>query len=144
MGTSPALIVDSGVLYGTADRSDTRHDACRELVATWRGELVVPAFVAAEADYLILSRLGVDAELAFLDDLWAAYRVDSLDAPGLRSAADLCRRHRDLELGLADASTVVLADRWSTTSLATFDERHFRAVSPLAGGSFRMLPDDAG
>jgi hypothetical protein len=32
----------------------------------WPGELVVRAFVSAEADYLTLSRLGIDAELAFL------------------------------------------------------------------------------
>jgi hypothetical protein len=30
----------------------------------WPGELVVSAFTATEADHLVLSRLGVDAELA--------------------------------------------------------------------------------
>jgi hypothetical protein len=50
-------------------------------MAGWEGELVVPAFVAAEADYLILSRLGVEAQIAFVEDLASAYRVDSLDSP---------------------------------------------------------------
>jgi predicted nucleic acid-binding protein len=96
--------------------------------------------VAAEADYLILSRLGVDAQLAFVEDLAAAYRVESLDAVGLRRAAEVCSRYRDLELGLADASIVVLAAEWSTHTLATLDERDFRAVTALDGNPFELLP----
>jgi predicted nucleic acid-binding protein len=137
------LIVDAGVLLAAADTDDPSSELCRSLLAEWPGELIVPAFVAAEADYLIQDRLGVDAQLLFIDDLATAYTVDSLDNAGLTAAQEICARYRDLELGLADASMVVLADRWETTDLATFDERHFRAVEPLAGGSFRLLPADA-
>jgi uncharacterized protein len=100
----------------------------------------VSAFVAAEADYLILSRLGVDAQIAFVEDLASAYRVESLDEAGLGRAAEVCGRYRDLELGLADASMVVLADAWSTRVVATFDHRDFRAMDPLDGGAFELLP----
>ncbi len=52
---------------------------------------------AAEADDLILTRLGV--ELAFLDDLAAStFVVDCLDRKELGVARDLARRYRDLEL----------------------------------------------
>lgn len=135
--------MDANVLLAVADADDPDHEECRQLIGGWPGELVVSAFTAAEADYLIQRRLGLDAEFAFLEDLWDTYRVDSLDAAGLKAVGGICRRYRDLEIGLADASMVVLADRFSTTDLATFDERHFRAVSPLAGGSFRLLPADA-
>jgi uncharacterized protein len=100
----------------------------------------VPAFVAAEADYLILSRLGVDTEIAFVEDLASAYRVDSLDPSGLQRAAEVCRRYRDLELGLADAAIVVLAGNWSTHFVATLDQRHFRAVAALDGQAFEIVP----
>lgn len=113
-----------------------------ELLERWDGELVVSAFAATEADYLILTRLGVDVQVAFVADLADAYRVDSLDPTGLALAADICDRYRDLEVGLADSSMVVLADRWSTTTVATLDERHFHAITPLADGSFRLLPAD--
>jgi uncharacterized protein len=96
--------------------------------------------VAAEADYLILSRLGVEAQIAFVEDLASAYLVDSLDSAGLTRAAELCRHYRDVELGLADASIVVLADRWSTHALATFDERDFRTATALDGRSFDLFP----
>lgn len=100
------------------------------------------AFTAAEADHLVLSRLGLDAELALLDDLAVTYTVEALDPGGLKTARELCARYRDLELGLADASMVVLAERWSTHALATFDQRHFRVVTALDGEPFRLLPAD--
>jgi predicted nucleic acid-binding protein len=114
------------------------------VLAGWEGELVVSAFTAVEADYLILTRLGVDAELRFLEDLSGAYLVDSLDAKGLDAATKLCRRRRDLEIGLADASIVVLCRKWNTRIVATFDDRHFRSLRPLQGGSFELLPADGG
>ena len=44
----------------------------------------------------------------------------------------------------ADASLVALAARLGTTSIATFDERHFRAMQPLTGEpAFTLLPVDA-
>ncbi len=109
----------------------------------WAGELVVSAFTAAEADHLVLSRLGVDAHLAFVEDLAVTYTVQTLDARGLKTAREVCERHRDLEIGLADASMVVLAAQWSTHTLATFDQRHFRTVMALDGRPFSLLPSDS-
>jgi predicted nucleic acid-binding protein len=106
----------------------------------WHGDLVASAFTATEADYLILTRLGLEAELRFLEDLRSAYLLESLDPDGIRKAIEVCRRYGDLKLGLADASMVVLADRWRTRAVATLDERHFRAIQPLEGGAFELHP----
>jgi len=48
----------------------------------------------------------------------------------------------NLELGIADASIVVLADRYATLDLLTLDERHFRAVQGPGNQPFRLLPAD--
>jgi uncharacterized protein len=41
-------------------------------------------------------------------------------------------------------SLVLLAGRLETTRVATFDQRHFRSVRPLAAGdTFALLPADA-
>jgi len=64
------------------------------------------------------------------------------DSNRARRSLHVARRYRDLELGLADASLVVLAERFQTRRLLTFDERDFRSVSPLQGGSFTLLPAD--
>jgi predicted nucleic acid-binding protein len=62
---------------------------------------------------------------------------------GARVARDVVERYRDLRIGLADASLVVTAERHRTRRLLTFDERAFRAVTPLQGGAFTLLPGDS-
>jgi predicted nucleic acid-binding protein len=138
------LIVDAGTLFAQADADDPEHEAIITLLEGERGPLVTSQVAVAEADYLILTRLGVDVELAFLDDLAAGtFVVDCLDRKELGLARDLARRYRDLELGLADASLAVLADRHRTDRIASFDERAFRAMTPLRGDVFTILPADS-
>jgi len=48
--------------------------------------------------------------------------VDALTPAELAIARDVVARYRDLELGLADASLVVLANRWQTRRLLTLDK----------------------
>jgi predicted nucleic acid-binding protein len=106
--------------------------------------LVTSQFVAAEADYFILERLGIDVELEFLRDLEnATFLADSLTTTEIGIARNIIAQYRDLELGIADASLVVLAQRWNTRRILTLDKRAFRTVTPLQGGSFVVLPADA-
>lgn len=139
-----ALVVDAGALYAQADADEPRH---ADVAAILRGErelLVTTELAVAEADYLILDRLGPDVELAFLEDLISGtFVVECLTRDDVDRARGVIERYRDLRLGLADASLVVLAERHGTTRILTFDERAFRAVVPLQGGSFTILPADA-
>jgi uncharacterized protein len=137
------LLLDAGALYAQADRADPHHFAVAELLQAEHGPLIASALAIAEADYLILTRLGVDVELAFLDDLAeGTFQVECLTRSELRTAAAVARQYRDLEIGLADASLVVLAQRFHTRRLVTFDNRAFRPVLPLQGGTFELLPSD--
>jgi hypothetical protein len=138
-----ALLVDAGALYAQADADEPRHAAARAVLEREREALVTTELAVAEADYLILDRLGPDVELAFLEDLASGtYLVECLDRPELRVARDLVARYHDLRIGLADASLVVMAERHATRRILTFDERAFRAVAPLQGGAFTLLPAD--
>jgi predicted nucleic acid-binding protein len=49
-------------------------------------------------------------------------------------------RHRDLGVGLAPASIVVLAGRYGTDRVLTLDERRFRALRTPDGRPFVLLP----
>lgn len=139
-----ALVVDAGALYAQADADDVHHQAVRAALLDERDELVTTELAVAEADYLILDRLGPAAEAAFLEDLVeGTFVVECLDRDGLSEARDLIARYRDLRIGIADASLVVLAARFDTRRILSFDERAFRAVTPLQGGSFTLLPADA-
>jgi predicted nucleic acid-binding protein len=137
------LVLDAGALYAQADRLDPQHEAVAGLLRAETDPLVTSQIAVAEADYLILTRLGVEVELAFLRDLAeGTFLAECLTREELGAAIDVARRYRDLHLGLADASLVVLARRYHTRRVLTFNERDFRAVTPLQGGAFAILPAD--
>ena len=48
--------------------------------------------------------------------------------------------YRDQEIGVADASIVVLAERYRTRAIASLDRRHFDVLRPLDGRYFEVLP----
>jgi uncharacterized protein len=139
-----ALIVDAGALYAQADPRDAHHAGAVEVLSAEPETLVASCFAAAEADHLILTRLGPDAESLFLRDLAdGTYVVECLTQAELGAAWNLANRYRGVAPGLADLSAVVLARRYRTRRLLTFDERTFRLIVPLQGGHFTILPADA-
>jgi len=135
------ILVDTGVIYAVADRADADHDKCEQLLATHPGPLLVPTTVIVEAAWLIESRLGPAAEIAFLRSVIAGdlTRLDLTDADWDR-AADLVQTYADLGLGLVDASLVALAERLSITTLATLNSRDFHVVRPAHTAAFTLLP----
>lgn len=138
------LILDAAPLVALADAKESQLEALRKIRAEEDGSLVLPAPVAAEVDYLLGVRFGEAARRAFLSDLAAQrYDVACLEASDYRAVTEFDARYADLGLGLADCSIVVLAERYETRRLLSFDERHFRTVAPLQGGSFELLPADS-
>lgn len=138
------LILDAAPLVALADAREPQLEALLRIREEEEGSLVLPAPVAAEVDYLLGARFGEAARRAFLSDLAARrYDVACLEAGDYRTVAELDARYADLGLGLADCSILVLAERFGTRRLLSFDERHFRAVVPLQGGSFQLLPADS-
>jgi predicted nucleic acid-binding protein len=124
------LVIDAAPLVALADEREPRRNEILEILRAERGSLFIPAPVTAEIDYLLDRRFGAPARRAFLEDL-AARRYES---PGLEPA--------DLNLGLADLSVAALAGRLGTRRILTFDQRHFRALRPIRGGAFTLLPAD--
>lgn len=138
------LVVDTGPLVALADERDPQRERILELLRSERGGLYVPEPITAEIDYLLGTRFGTAARRAFLADLAARrYETAGLDAADYEQALELDRRYADLDLGLSDLSIAVLARKLATRRILTFDERHFRAVRPLQGGAFTILPADA-
>ena len=66
-----------------------------------------------------------------------------MDARDYEAALQFDRRYPDLKLGLADVSVAVIAQKLGTRRILTLDERHFRAVRPLQGGVFILVPAGA-
>ena len=138
------LVVDAAPLVALADDREPRRGELLTLLRAERGGLFVPAPVTAEVDYLLGERFGAPARRAFLEDLAARrYESPGLDGRDYDAALEVDRRYADLDLGLADLSIVILARKLGTRRIVTFDQRHFRVVRPLQGGTFTLLPDDA-
>jgi len=138
-----ALILDTGPLYASLDRSDQDHQACRRLIETANEPIVIPAPVLVEVDYWIHRRLHVGVLVALLDDIVAgAYEVEELVPEDYGRIRDLSDSYGDVGLGFVDAAVLAVVERFSEEKLATLDERHFRAVRPRHRNALRLLPAD--
>lgn len=99
-----------------------------------------PALVIAEATYLVGSRLGPDAEAAFLRAM-KDFHVESPHSEDWPLIADLVGHYADFPLGGTDASVIALAARINATVVLTLDRRHFSVVRPPHCESFTLLPE---
>ena len=135
------LILDTGPLVAVADRNDRLQSAVEGMLRAEPGDLVVPLTVAAEVDYLLGRRGGRAARLAFLEDIARGrFLLVGLSASEVSTIVELEQRYADLDPGLTDLSIVLIAARFGTVRIATFD-RHFRALRPLDGlGAFDLVP----
>ena len=64
------ILCDSGPLFAAADRTDADHHACVDLFTGLRlanRRLLLPQTVMAEVGYLLETRVGTFAEVAFLE-----------------------------------------------------------------------------
>lgn len=103
---------------------------------------MVPEPVIVEVDQLARARVGGNAARLFLAALDAGEHEVAYLSPGiLRRAIEIDQRYADLDLGLADASVMALAERRSLPIL-TFDFAHFRATRP-SNGHWKLVVDEA-
>jgi hypothetical protein len=138
------IVLDTSGLLAIVDSDQQDHAAVHRAIAAEPGPFLVSPFVLAELDYLLMTRLGVAAETDLLREVAAGvYDLVAFRIEDLVEAADLIERYRDIKIGLADASVAVIAARMRTTRLLTLDQRHFRAIKPLWGAAFTLLPADA-
>ncbi|MFB4292697.1 VapC toxin family PIN domain ribonuclease [Nonomuraea sp. ATR24] len=137
------LIVDTSGLFAAIDRAAAEHEAARSVLQTERGPILLSPFVLGELDYMLLTRIGPRAELDYLREVAdGVYDLMPMTRHEVMEAADLIGRYADMEIGLADASIAVLGARHRTTRVLTLDQRHFRAMKPLWGDCFTVLPAD--
>ena len=136
-----ALILDTGPLYASLDRSDQDHASCRALIEAATEPLVIPAPVLVEVDYWIGQRLTPGALVALLTDIEAgAYLVADLTAADYARIRELCDRYSDADIGFVDAAVFALVERYGESKLATLDRRHFGLLRPRHRESIDLLP----
>lgn len=136
------ILVDTGGVLAAVDPKQTHHTAAARVLRLPQRRIMSP-FVLAELDYLIVRNAGQEQALTLLNDVArGVYRLESFDSADITAAIAVMNRYAALELGLADASIVVLAERYQCTDVLTLDQRHFRTVLGPGGRPFRLLPFD--
>jgi predicted nucleic acid-binding protein len=137
------IVLDTSGLLAAIDSSQRRHQSARRALESDAGPLLLSPFVLAELDYLLSTRIGVEAETLLLNEVAeGAYVLEGFGPDEVRATIELIERYQELGIGLADASIVVIDGRAGTTRILTLDERHFRAIRPLRGRVFQLLPKD--
>ena len=136
-----ALILDTGPLYASLDRTDADHASSRALIEDFLETLVIPAPVLVEVDYWIHRRLQPGVLVALLADIEAgAYVVENVAASDYPRIRDLCDRYADADIGFVDAAVMAIAERLNEPKLATLDRRHFGMLRPRHVDSLVLLP----
>jgi predicted nucleic acid-binding protein len=137
------IILDTSGLLAAIDASQRHHVAAAAALRNAPPPWLLSPFVLAELDYLLATRVSQSAERALLAEVGrGVFRLEAFEAEEIASAEQLIGRHAKLDIGLADASLVVLANRYGIRDLLTLDERHFRSLRGPGGRPFRLLPTD--
>jgi len=135
------ILLDTSGLLAAIDSSQSQHAKSAAALRQATGPLLLSPFVLAELDYLLATRVSADAQHALLEEVArGAYRLQPFTAEDVASAAVILGRYRDLGIGLADASIVVLAERYGALEVLTLNHRHFQALRGPGGRRFRLRP----
>ncbi len=137
------IVLDTSGVLAWIDPSQRRHGETVAAMSKVAGPFLLSPFVLAELDYLVATRVGRAAQRSLLLEVErGAYRLEPFAAGDIQRALQVIERFGDLDVGLADASIVVLAERHRCRCVLTLDERHFRVLRS-GGRTLRLLPSDA-
>ena len=137
------ILLDTSGLLSALDDSQRYHHECATLLGEASPPLLLSPFVLAELDYLLMRHIGQRAQAALLEEVArGAYQLEPFGAADVARAKEVVEQYADLEIGLADASIVVLAERHAVTEVLTLDQRHFRAMRIERRKRFKVLPFD--
>ncbi|HEY4158197.1 MAG TPA: PIN domain-containing protein [Polyangiaceae bacterium] len=135
------ILLDTSGLLSAIDASQKAHAACLASLRAARPPFLLSPFVLAELDYLLATRVGQREELLLLAQVEAgAYQLEPFSTSDVGKARRVVERYAKLEIGLADASLVVLAERHGVSDILTLDQKHFSALRGPAGKRFRIQP----
>lgn len=134
------ILVDTGFWLALANSSDRHHARAREALEKHKGGYVTTWPVMTETCHLLASRLGIDAEIAFVRSAtMGAFELFALTRDHLPRVQALMEKYRSLPMDLADASLVILAEERGSGDILSTDEREFGAYRWKNRKPFRNL-----
>lgn len=134
-------MADTGVLYALADISDRWHARVRDWWSASQRRVAIPVTVLPEVSYLLATRIGPSAELAFIRSLAdGELELEQLERDDVLRSVELMQRYADMPLGFVEATVVAVAERLGTREVATTDRRHFGVLRTTNSGPLILVP----
>jgi len=130
-------LLDSGVIVGLLDRSETYHNRCVSALEELDGPLVTCEAVIAESCYL-LRRLPGAAETVLDNVERGIFQIPFQLSRSAAAVRAVMRKYRDFPVDFADACLVQLADELNTGDILTLD-RDFESYRWRRTRPFRLL-----
>ena len=136
-----SAIIDTGIIYALADRTDLWHRKAADFVASFTGKLIVPITVVPEASYMLNTHLGTVADRSFLTSIIeGGLAVEPCSVADVSRSLDIMGKYADANFGLVDASVMAIAERLKITKILTCDRRHFSLFRPKHCTGFELYP----
>lgn len=123
------IVADTSAIVALLDRDDRHHQVLRSAFEAHLDEWILPWAILPEVDFIVQSRLGVEAARAFRQDVAeGAFTIGWSEDADLRRAVELDRTYSALSLGLVDGVVMAMAEKVGARAIATLDVRDFGAV----------------
>ncbi|MCY3728539.1 MAG: hypothetical protein OXF97_06045 [Nitrospira sp.] len=118
------VLADTGYWLALANTRDRWHEAAGTATRHLDEALVVTWPVVTETCYLMLTRLGVQAELRFIEQMSKHVSIHEIGQEHLGAIRALME-HAHLPMDLADASLVLAATQLGEGRILSTDRRDF-------------------
>ena len=119
------VLADTGYWVALANARDRWHETAVAATRELYGPLVVTWPVVTEACHLILTRLGVTAQLSFVEQLPRCAEVYEIAPDRLGAIRALMGKYASLPMDLADATLVLAATERGDGRILSTDWRDF-------------------
>ena len=119
------VLADTGYWLALANSRDRWHGVAVAATRRLDEALVVTWPVITETCHLLLSRLGVQAELRFIEQMSRNVEIHEIGQRHLDAVHGLMEKYANLPMDLTDASLVVAATELGEGRILSTDQRDF-------------------
>ncbi len=133
------VLADTGGIIALLDINDCNHNPVLDVVNN--SEIIIPATILPEVDYLVTKYLGEAVSRLFIEDLAEGrFQYLALESSELPLVFNVMSRYADIPIGFVDASLAVIADNRKIKNILTLDRRHFSIIRSTTYNTFQLLP----
>ncbi|AWB67292.1 VapC toxin family PIN domain ribonuclease [Saccharobesus litoralis] len=121
------IIADSSYWLALANTRDQYHQIVLAKTVSLNDTLITTWPVLTETCHLLLSRMGVHAQVKFIQQVEQFADLFVLEPKHLIRCSQLMEQYQNLPMDLTDASLVVLAENLGEGKILSTDRRDFNA-----------------